>query len=53
MKTKPYHIVYLIRNLVNYKIYVGVHSTQNLYDGYLGSGKILKLDILKYGKEKF
>jgi len=53
MKTKPYHIVYLIRNLVNYKIYVGVHSTQNLYDGYLGSGKMLKLDILKYGKENF
>lgn len=48
-----YHIVYLTTNLINQKIYVGVHSTYNLNDGYLGSGKILQRSINKYGMENF
>jgi group I intron endonuclease len=48
-----YYLVYLTRNLVNNKIYVGVHSTWNLDDGYLGSGDKLKLAVKKYGKENF
>lgn len=48
-----YYIVYLTTNLVNLKIYVGKHSTYNLEDGYLGSGKALKSAIKKYGKENF
>ena len=48
-----YHIVYLTTNLVNNKMYVGVHSTYDLNDGYLGSGKALKLAIKKYGEESF
>lgn len=48
-----YHIVYLTTNLVNNKIYVGVHSTYNLNDGYLGSGIILSRSIKKYGERNF
>lgn len=48
-----YHIVYLTTNLVNQKIYVGVHSTYNLEDGYLGTGNGIKNAIKKHGKQKF
>jgi hypothetical protein len=46
-----YHIVYLTTNLVNGKIYVGVHH--NSTDSYIGSGKILAKAIKKYGKQNF
>lgn len=34
------YIVYLTTNLINRKIYVGVHKTENpdIFDGYLGNG---------------
>lgn len=47
------HIIYKTTNLINNKIYVGMHSTDNLNDGYLGSGWILKQAIKKYSKENF
>ena len=48
-----YHYVYKTTNLVNGKMYIGVHMTNNLADGYLGSGKIFKSAVKKYGKESF
>ncbi|CAL9993273.1 homing endonuclease [Vibrio phage D480] len=48
-----FHIVYQITNLINNKIYVGKHSTENIHDEYMGSGKLLLRAIKKYGKENF
>jgi hypothetical protein len=47
------HIFYKTTNLINGCTYYGIHSTTNLDDGYLGSGKIIKLAIIKYGDQNF
>lgn len=47
------HYVYKITNNVNGKIYVGVHSTTDFNDGYMGSGKYIKMAIAKYGAHNF
>ena len=48
-----YHTLYKITNLINHKIYVGIHSTNDLDDGYMGSGTALKRAYKKYGVESF
>lgn len=48
-----YHIFYKTTNNINGKYYYGVHSTNKLDDGYIGSGKLLTRAVRKYGKENF
>lgn len=52
-KKKDYHYIYKTTCKVNGKYYIGMHSTDDLSDGYIGSGKRLWNAIKKYGKENF
>lgn len=45
------HCVYKTTNLKNDRYYIGVHSSVDLNDGYLGSGVILKASVEKYGAD--
>lgn len=48
------HYVYQTTNLINGKIYVGLHKKSNRsVDYYLGSGRLIKSAISKYGRENF
>lgn len=47
------HIIYKITNIKTGKIYAGYHQTNDINDGYIGSGKSIKKAIEKYGIESF
>ena len=47
------YCIYLTTNNVNGKTYVGQHKYKKLYDGYIGSGSLLRRAINKYGKDNF
>ena len=47
------YYLYKITNLINNKFYIGVHSTEDINDGYMGSGKAIKAAEKKYGLNNF
>lgn len=53
MKQYKYHYFYRIENLIDGKFYYGIHSTNNIDDKYMGSGKRLKDAMNLFGKENF
>lgn len=48
---RKHHIIYKTTCLVTGKWYVGMHSTNDLNDGYLGSGTHLQRSIKKHGAQ--
>lgn len=50
-KKHSVHYTYKTTCILTEKYYIGIHSTSNIDDGYLGSGKRLRYSIRKYGKE--
>lgn len=50
-KEKKYHFIYKTTNILTGRYYYGMHSTDDLGDGYLGSGDRLRRSINKHGQE--
>jgi DNA-binding transcriptional regulator YiaG len=46
-----YHFLYKTVNEKNEKYYIGVHSTNDIDDGYLGSGTRIKKSVQYHGRE--
>lgn len=50
---KKYNYLYKTTSKFNGKFYIGIHSTDDLDDGYMGSGSKLLKDIEKYGADRY
>jgi len=49
-RQKKIHYLYKTTCIITGKYYIGIHSTSNIDDGYMGSGKRLRYSLRKYGK---
>jgi hypothetical protein len=48
-----FYTIYKITNNINNKYYIGKHQTNDLNDGYFGSGKLIRRAIVKHGLDNF
>lgn len=48
-----FHFCYRTINMLDGMFYLGKHSTGNLKDGYIGSGKLISRAIKKHGRKNF
>lgn len=48
---RKFHYLYKITRIKDGKYYVGIHSTDNMDDGYFGSGNRIRYSLNKYGIE--
>jgi hypothetical protein len=46
---RKHHVVYKTTCTINGRYYIGLHSTDNLNDDYLGSGKRIRRSVNKHG----
>lgn len=53
MEEKTYNYFYIVVNLKNGHFYHGIHSTDNMDDGYMGSGTVLQAAFDKHKKDNF
>lgn len=49
---RKHHYIYKVTKIDTGRYYIGMHSTDDLGDGYFGSGKIITASIKKHGKDK-
>lgn len=47
------YTIYKVTHRESSKIYIGKHQTKNLDDGYMGSGRLIRLAVKKHGREAF
>lgn len=48
-----FYTVYKVTNKENGKYYIGKHQTEDLDDGYMGSGNLIRRAIREHGRENF
>lgn len=49
---RKYHYIYKITRTFDGKFYIGMHSTEDVNNGYFGSGKLITRSIKKHGIDK-